>query len=249
MVLYFEPTWMFPLADVTYAFRESTFAGKAIVLLLFAGSIIAWSIMITKYIELKRSSRSSDRFLRLYEKERHPVAMFLKRSSCPESPLFRIYEAGCQAIGEELEVTGERMGELHLGEMQAPSSRLTTAQLDSVAALSERVVNGEMLYLERHMMMLATAVSAAPFLGLLGTVWGVMDGFGGMAREGAATLSAVAPGISAALLTTVVGLLVALPSSVGYNLLLERIRVLTVLIDNFAQEFNTSVRRSYGQQP
>ena len=97
------------------------------------------------------------------------------------------------------------------------------------------------------MLMLATAVSAAPFLGLLGTVWGVMDGFGAMAQEGAANLSAVAPGISAALLTTVVGLLVARPSSIGYNWLLEQIRQQTEFIENFSQEFNSSVRRTYGQ--
>jgi biopolymer transport protein TolQ len=93
--------------------------------------------------------------------------------------------------------------------------------------------------------LLATAVSSAPFLGLLGTVWGVMDAFGGMAVKGSATLSAVAPGISAALLTTVVGLLVALPSAIGYNLLTNQIRRLTVQMDNFAQEFDSAVRRAY----
>jgi biopolymer transport protein TolQ len=241
-----EPTWMFPMADVMYAFRESTIAGKSIVLLLFAGSIIAWSIMITKYIELKRSSSSSDRFLGMYERESHPVALYLKRPSVPNSPLFHVYQAGCGAVASELTASDERPGELHLGSLKESSIRLSAVQIDGVTNLGERVVNGELLKLERHMMMLATAVSAAPFLGLLGTVWGVMDGFSGMAKEGAATLSAVAPGISAALLTTVVALLVALPSSIGYNLLLERIRILTVLIENFSQEFSTSLRRYYG---
>jgi biopolymer transport protein ExbB/TolQ len=92
---------------------------------------------------------------------------------------------------------------------------------------------------------LATAVSACPFLGLLGTVWGVMDAFGGMATSGAAMLSAVAPGISGALLTTVVGLIVALPSSIGYNMLTSRIRRLAVQMDNFSQEFVASVQQHY----
>ena len=91
----------------------------------------------------------------------------------------------------------------------------------------------------------ANAVSTCPFLGLLGTVWGVMDAFGGMAVSGAATLSAVAPGISGALLTTIVGLLVAIPSAIGYNVLTNRIRKLHVQMDNFAQEFMSAVQRAY----
>jgi len=96
-----------------------------------------------------------------------------------------------------------------------------------------------------QMGMLATAVSAAPFLGLLGTVWGVMDAFSGMAESGSVALSAVAPGISGALLTTIVGLFVALPSMVGYNLLSGRIRRISVQMDNFAQEFISEVHNTY----
>ena len=95
---------------------------------------------------------------------------------------------------------------------------------------------------------LATAVSASPLLGLLGTVWGVLDAFGAMAVAGAANLSAVAPGISAALLTTVVGLLVAIPSAIGYNVLTSKIRELAVQMDNFAQEFVAELQRRFVQQ-
>jgi biopolymer transport protein ExbB/TolQ len=82
-------------------------------------------------------------------------------------------------------------------------------------------------------------------LGLLGTVWGVMDAFAGMAESGSAALSAVAPGISGALLTTIVGLLVALPSMIGYNLLSSRIRSLSVQMDNFSQEFISAIQNAY----
>ena len=92
---------------------------------------------------------------------------------------------------------------------------------------------------------LATAVTTAPFLGLLGTVWGVMAAFGGMAAQKSAQLSAVAPGISSALLTTVVGLLVALPSAIGYNLLSNQIRQLCVKTDNFAQELVSDIETHY----
>jgi biopolymer transport protein TolQ len=93
--------------------------------------------------------------------------------------------------------------------------------------------------------LVATAASTAPFLGLLGTVWGVMEAFGGMALGGTAMLSAVAPGISGALLTTVVGLLVALPSVVGYNLLSDSIRRISVEMDNFVDELMADVERQY----
>ena len=92
---------------------------------------------------------------------------------------------------------------------------------------------------------LATAVTASPFLGLLGTVWGVMESFSAMAKTGSVQLSAVAPGIAGALLTTVIALLVALPSAIGYNMLTTRVKELHVQTDNFAQELIAEVQRHY----
>lgn len=237
-----------PIADVFYAFGESTFPGKAIVVFLFVGSILAWSIMITKWLELRRATASSKRFLTSFRAQPHPVALYVQGQEYAASPLFVVYREGCRELGRELDLPEAGRPELFGGEM-SPRMRLNAAQLDGVGSVADRHVADQALLLEQHMNVLATAVSAAPFLGLLGTVWGVMDGFGGMAQEGAATLSAVAPGISAALLTTVVGLLVALPSAIGYNLLTNRIRALTVQLDNFAQEFVSSVRRCYYADP
>ena len=112
----------------------------------------------------------------------------------------------------------------------------TTGQLESIRSAIDCSVANQALELEDQMGLLATAVSAAPFLGLLGTVWGVMDAFSGMADSGSAALSAVAPGISGALLTTIIGLIVALPSMIGYNLLSSKIRFIAVQMDNFSQE-------------
>ena len=122
---------------------------------------------------------------------------------------------------------------------------LNHLQMEGVRNAVERTVADQVLVLEGRMSILATAVTASPFLGLLGTVWGVMAAFGGMATSGSAQLSAVAPGIAGALLTTVVGLLVALPSAIGYNILTARIRTLHVETDNFAQEFIAEVQRHY----
>jgi biopolymer transport protein ExbB/TolQ len=237
--------WMvLPVGDVFFAFGESTLPGKVIVLALFAGSIVAWSIMITKWIELRRATASSGEFLASFRAQAHPVALYVQGRAYESSPLFVVYQHGCRELGRELDLPDASRSEWSGGGMVS-GVRLSMGQLEGVGSVAERLVADQALLLERHMNVLATAVSSAPFLGLLGTVWGVMDGFSGMAREGAATLSAVAPGISAALLTTVVGLLVALPSAIGYNLLTNRIRAMTVELDNFAQEFQSAVRRFY----
>ena len=112
-----------PVADVFYAFRESTMAGKAIVVLLFVGSILAWSIMVTKGMELGRAMRESTRFLDLFRKESHPVALYVKKKGFAHSPLYTIYEIGCMAIGRELERSEFTGGDEHLyREMGHPSA-------------------------------------------------------------------------------------------------------------------------------
>lgn len=235
-----------PIADIGFAFRESSLPGKTIVLVLFLSSAGAWTIMLTKYWQLKRAEEATDEFLSAFRAETNPTALFTKREDYPGTPLNTIYRAGCTALGGELQAHDIDSDDLLMGGM-APDEHqcLSINQLETLRAVVDRNVADEALILEEQMGLLATAVSAAPFLGLLGTVWGVMDAFGGMAVTGAATLSAVAPGISGALLTTVVGLLVALPSAIGYNLLTNQIRRISVQMDNFAQEFISETQREY----
>jgi biopolymer transport protein TolQ len=122
---------------------------------------------------------------------------------------------------------------------------LNLLQLNAVRNAAERQIADQQLGLESKMGFLSTAVSASPLLGLLGTVWGVLDSFTQMALQGSANLSAVAPGIASALLTTVVGLLVAIPSSIGYNMLLAQIRTMAVQMDNYADEFMSQLQRTF----
>ncbi len=233
-----------PLANILYSFQESLPAGKVIVLLLFAGSIFVWTTMINKFFDLRRSRLESERFVAAFRKEKNPVALFLKRQRFDHSPLYRVYEKGCLSVGGELEVQGVDSSELFMGSMSS-EEKLNHLQLDAVRNATDRTVAEQALNIEAGMGALATAVTASPFLGLLGTVWGVMGAFSAMARVGSAQLSAVAPGIAGALLTTVVGLLVALPSAIGYNLLTSRVRRLQVQMDNFAQEFMADVQRVF----
>ncbi len=235
-----------PAADLASAFWESTLSGKAIVILLFLGSAGAWTIMWTKSLQLKFARRMTEEFLEAFRTERNPTALFTRREEYPGSPLNAIYKAGCNALGGELQAHGIDPDDLLMGDMTSGTQRrLTLNQLETLRSVVDRNVADEALGLEDQMGMLATAVSAAPFLGLLGTVWGVMDAFSGMAQSGNAALSAVAPGIAGALLTTIIGLVVALPSMVGYNMLSAQIRRLAVQMDNFAQEFVSGIQNTY----
>ena len=145
----------------------------------------------------------------------------------------------------------ETVGRLiHLLERAAGAGRigvLPAQGVEHVKRAIENVVAQESLKLESGLILLAIAVSGAPFLGLLGTVWGVMSAFGGIAQapQGAATLAAMAPGVAAALITTVAGLLVAIPSMFGYNWLVHNLRVFTVGLDNFAQELVSQMEAEY----
>ena len=125
------------------------------------------------------------------------------------------------------------------------SSATSLKSMEHVKRTLERVVAQESLRLESGLILLALAVSGAPFLGLLGTVWGVMDAFAYVAAKGKADLATMAPGVAAALVTTVAGLMVAIPSMFGYNWLVHNLRVLTVELDNFAQELVSKMETEF----
>jgi biopolymer transport protein ExbB/TolQ len=240
---------LFPLltlGSISGAFTQSSTSGKLIVIALFAISVFAWTVMVTKFVELRRARIDSERFLRAYREQARPTNLFVKKQRWVETPLNRLYEAGCKTLIDELIAIGVDRNEILLGGEYPPGERrLQPHQLENIRTVVDCTLADAALNLENLMGLLATAVSTGPFLGLLGTVWGVMDSFGAMANSGSALLSAVAPGIAGALLTTVIGLLVALPSSIGYNMLTTRIRRLAVQMDNFAQEFSADVQKQF----
>jgi len=236
------------IANVISAFRVSNASGKIIVIILFLGSIFAWSIMATKFIQLKSAVEQSKRFLSAYKNEKHPMRLFFQRQKYPESPLYKLYQAVCNNVVRLLNVSEARTADLFLNDMGKTKHPLKEHQLRSVRNLADQTLSEEALELEKHMGILATAATAAPFLGLLGTVWGVMDAFGGLALTASATMAAVAPGVSGALLTTVVGLLVALPSVIGYNILTGRIRKLSIMMERFTQELMADIENRLSRE-
>lgn len=231
------PPLFLPLANdpLLYALRESTLPGRLILLALFIGSIFSWSVMVTKLRVITYARRQTERFLEEFRAaDRHPLRLYETGERFDGSPLYEVYEAGCEEMTFHLlgstEVDETFHSRLELAE------RITPAQLRVVSAAMERAVGECGLALESQLILLSTAVSGAPFLGLLGTVWGVLDTFAGVAIAGKPNLAAMAPGVSGALVTTVFSLLVAIPAMFGYNFILTRLRALTVQMENFAAE-------------
>ena len=223
-------------AGVWYAFANSDACGKGIVLLLFLSSMYAWFIMIEKGLALYRAQKLSERFAATFDKQ-HGMNSMLRDSMDNPCPVAKVYASGMEQL---LEFYGQTVEEAR---SNAPARngngprKLSPAQLDAVETAMEREISSQVFVIEERIGMLAMAVSLAPFLGLFGTVWGVMIAFCGVASAGSANIQALAPGVAGALLTTVAGLVVAIPSLVGYNSLTQMIRKITVSMDNFSESF------------
>jgi biopolymer transport protein TolQ len=228
---------------LVYAFTEATPEGKLVLAALFIASVFSWTVMVTKFRVIRLAKAQNDRFLHLFRSDRQPLKIFESKLRFDGSPLFAIYRAGCKELAFHL-LGSTEVDETFWARLDV-AERITPAQMRVVSTAMERAVGESALRLESQMILLATAVSGAPFLGLLGTVWGVMDTFTGVALAGSANIQAMAPGVSGALITTVTGLLVAIPAMFGYNFLVTSIRSLIVQNDNFAAELSSEFEHKY----
>ena len=230
-------------AGLVYAFVESTFEGKLVLMALFLASIFSWSVMVTKFRYLHFARRQSGRFSTLFHRDRMPLRLYEQGVRFDGSPLYAIYSAGIEELCFQM-LGSTEVDETFRTRLDS-AEKITPAQMRSVQAAMERAVGESALKLESQMIILSTAVSGGPFLGLLGTVWGVMDAFSGIAAAGTANLAAMAPGVSGALITTVTGLLVAIPAMFGYNFLVTSVRSMIVQADNFAAELSSEIEHRY----
>ncbi|MDD3885248.1 MAG: MotA/TolQ/ExbB proton channel family protein [Victivallaceae bacterium] len=228
---------------VYYAFENSDMLGKGIVVLLLIGSVFTWTVMIDKALALYRAKVCSDRFLNRFRSVQNNIASpgLVRDAAQDPGPVARVYCGGVERLLEFYE--NDALNRQYSA--TAPGNRpvkLSDAQYNAVEAVLEREVSGQIQELETRIGLLATLVSVSPFCGLFGTVWGVMLAFCGIAAAGKSDFAALAPGVAGALLTTVAGLIVAIPSLVGYNLLTSTIRNLTISMDNFTEEFMVRVK-------
>lgn len=228
---------------VLFAFENSTLSGKLVLLSLFIASIFSWTVMWTKWRMIQRAQRRRDQFLDLFRADRQPLRIYTDRLRFEGAPIFAVYKAGCRELTYQL-LGASDVDETFRARLDS-AVKISPAQMRVVTTAMERAVGETALRLESQMILLATAVSGAPFLGLLGTVWGVMDTFSDVAMAGSANLAAMAPGVSAALITTVTGLLVAIPAMFGYNFLVTTIRGMIVELDNFGAELGSEFEHKF----
>jgi biopolymer transport protein TolQ len=222
-------------AELPYIWHQATPEAKAIIACLIIFSIIAWTVMIAKARQMRRAKRLNHFFNTEFRTQKNVLGVFDRRVQADGCPMFMVYHAGSLELDQRLQ-NGEGNGRKDFVSLKG---------MEHVKRSLENTVAQESLKLESGLILLAIAVSGAPFLGLLGTVWGVMSTFGHIAQQGSATMSAMAPGVAAALITTVAGLLVAIPSMFGYNWLVHNLRVQTVELDNFAQELVSKMETEY----
>jgi len=219
-----------------YAIQNATTEGKATVLALLVLSLFSWTIIIKKSHQLMIARKATRKFLGAYASTRDPLDIQRKGEEYDGAPAFQLYIRGANELAYQLEhnpvtVKGER--------------RISTASFDAVKVALEEAASGEAMALEKSMIVLSTAVAGGPFIGLLGTVWGVMSTFAGIAESHAATLTAMAPGVAAALVATVTGLLVAIPAMFAYNFMVTSIRAITQELDGYASRYATQIEHSY----
>lgn len=232
----------FAAGGLIYAFEKATLASKLILFLLLLASSLSWTVIFVKLGQLRFAQRQTRRFLHRLRADAWHLP-YANRERFPGSPEYAVYAAAFRELLRQvhpLSVAGEAAPETFL-----PDIQVKPPAMKAVQGASEREMGSQCLYLEEQMVLLATAASGAPFLGLLGTVWGVMDAFSDIAIVGKASLAAMAPGVSGSLICTVTGLLVAIPALFAYNFLVATIRSQVIRMENFAAELQSELESTF----
>ena len=223
------------LADsLINGFLGSNLMGQGIVVTQLVGSVIMVAAIIGKAKELGFVGMSTRRFLRDFSTCRDVLEYYLQRRPTSVSGLEGIYKETCERL---LKLLTPDVRSLLVGRQPGASeAALTAREIELVRGTCEHVLDEEEIRIEHGMGVIATVVAVSPMLGLLGTVWGVLDAFAEMGTAGSANLATIAPSISAALVTTVVGLLIAIPGTIAFTRMQASIRNITADMEGFADE-------------
>jgi biopolymer transport protein TolQ len=208
----------------------------AVLLLLVAASVVSWAIIFAKWRQLRRAQDESVRFLETFWQSKRLDSIYQAAEALSASPISQVFRAGYVELSK---VTAHRKPEAE----GAMSEQL--GGIENVERALKRAAVAEVTHLESRVPFLGTTASAAPFVGLFGTVWGIMRAFHDIYQMGNANLATVAKPISEALIATAVGLAAAIPAVVAYNYFIARIRVLDSEMTNFSNDFLNIVKRHF----
>jgi biopolymer transport protein TolQ len=207
----------------------------AVLLLLLAASVASWAIILKKWLALRKAQEESAKFLETFWQSKRLDAIYQAAEALPASPIAAVFRTGYVELSK---VTARQKGS-----EAAMSEQL--GGIENVERALKRAAASEVTHLEAQIPFLGTTASAAPFVGLFGTVWGIMRAFHDIYRMGNANLATVAKPISEALIATAVGLFAAIPAVVAYNYFVSKIRVLDSEMTNFSNDFLNIVRRHF----
>ncbi len=208
---------------------------QAVLYVLILFSVVSWGIILHKFRRVRNAKRQSGRFIEIFWESRNLASIHEASRELADSPVAQVFIAGYEEL---LRVSRRNAAE---------SDNLTTdlSGVDNVARAMKRATTVELTKLEQALTFLATTSGTTPFIGLFGTVWGIMNAFLGLSVSRSSTIQAVAPGIAEALIATAAGLLAAIPALMAYNHFVQEIRVLTADMENFTQEFLNIAERHF----
>ncbi|MBI3754272.1 MAG: protein TolQ [Deltaproteobacteria bacterium] len=203
---------------------------KFVLIILLAFSVLSWAIIIYKYRILRKMEKESVSFLEFFWHKKQFAPIFEASGDYQYTPLARLFAAGYKEL---LLARAQKRENIPFG----------VGEIDSIQRVLKKAISTEISRMEKAVTFLATTGNTTPFIGLFGTVWGIMNSFRGIGLRGSASLAVVAPGISEALITTAMGLIAAIPAVVAYNHFVTRINRMAVEMENFAADFLNIVER------
>jgi biopolymer transport protein TolQ len=209
---------------------------QLVLMLLIGFSVVSWAIIFMKRIQMRRAEKQSDRFIDIFWDAKNLTAINTASLDLKASPVAQVFRAGYQELAR---YTRAKRHE------SADEMSTDLGGVANVERAMKRAASQEITKLENSLTFLATTASAAPFVGLFGTVWGIMNAFRGLSVTQSSSIQAVAPGISEALIATAIGLAAAIPAVMAYNHFAGRVRVLAAEMDNFASEFLNIAERHF----
>jgi biopolymer transport protein TolQ len=211
---------------------------QAVIVILVAFSVGSWGIIIYKLFQTSRARRESERFTSIFWESKNLAAINTASIGLVYSPVAQVFRAGYQELLQLTRAKRQVVG----GEDRMSAD---FGGIENVTRSMKRQQNVEMTKLEYGLTFLATTGSTSPFVGLFGTVWGIMTAFLGLSAAHSSSIQAVAPGIAEALITTAIGLAAAIPAQVFYNYLTGRVQVVAIDMENFISEFLNIAERHF----
>jgi len=229
--------------DIFQMIRHAGLMVQCVLLLLLFFSVTSWAIIIIKFRYVRRAFRESHYFTEFFWKSRDLSAAFAKAKQLQGSPVARIFRIGYVEL-KNLSQSGIPI--THPAQAAEPEGNTvgnSLTGLDNIKRALRRSINAETTRMTQMVPFLATTGNTTPFIGLFGTVWGIMNSFHGIGQKGSASLAVVAPGISEALIATAAGLAVAIPAVIAFNYFMQKIRVIESELQSFSADFLNIIER------